>query len=71
MLREPSNNNGDEDNNWKDALLLGIDKYAILVNKNWNNFMINIANIIIKQVNKFLLYYILYYQKQLYTNYKL
>jgi hypothetical protein len=37
MLKELSNNNdgnSDENNNWKDALSLGINKYAKLINKN-------------------------------------
>jgi hypothetical protein len=37
MPRESNNNNGgnsDESNNWKDALSPGVNKYAILINKN-------------------------------------
>jgi hypothetical protein len=74
MPRESNNNNdrnSDESNNWKDALPLGVNEYAILINKNWNDFIIDIANTTIERVNRYLLYYILYYQKQLYTNYKL
>jgi hypothetical protein len=74
MPRESSNNNGgnsDENNNWKDTLLLGVDEYAILINKNWNDFTINVANTTTERVNTFLFYYIIYYQKQLNTDYKL
>jgi hypothetical protein len=74
MPRESNNNNGgnsNKNNSWKDALPLGVNQYIILINKNWNNFTINMANTTTKQVNRYLLYYILYYQKQSYTNYKL
>jgi hypothetical protein len=73
MPRESNNNNsGNSDgNNWKNTLLLGVDEYAMLINKNWNNFTINIVNTTAEQVNRFLLYYILHYQKQSYTDYKL
>jgi hypothetical protein len=73
MPRESNNNNsGNSDrNNWKNTLPLGIDEYAMLINKNWNDFTINVANTIAERVNGFLLYYILYYQKQSYTDYKL
>jgi hypothetical protein len=74
MSRESNNNNSknsDKNNSWKDALLLSVNEYAILINKNWNNFIINVANTTVKQVNRYLLYYILYYQKQSYTDYKL
>jgi hypothetical protein len=74
MPRESNNNNGgnnNKNNSWKDALPSDINKYAILINNNWNNFTINVANTIAEQVNKYLLHYILYYQKQSYINYKL
>jgi hypothetical protein len=74
MPRESNNNNGgnnDENNSWKDALSLGVNEYAILINKNWNDFTINTANTITERVNEYLFYYILYYRKQLYINYKL
>jgi hypothetical protein len=64
MLRESNNNNSgnsDKNNSWKNALSLGVNEYVILINKNWNDFIINVANTTIKQVNKYLLYYILYY----------
>jgi hypothetical protein len=37
MPRELNNNNGrnsNKNNSWKDALPLGVNKYAILINKN-------------------------------------
>ena len=74
MPRESNNNNGgnsDENNSWKDVLFSGVNEYAILINENWNDFTIDIANTTTKQVNEYLLYHILYYQKQLYTDYKL
>jgi hypothetical protein len=64
MPRESNNNNGgnsNKSNNWKDALSLGVNKYAILINKNWNNFIINIANTTTKRVNKYFLHHILHY----------
>jgi hypothetical protein len=64
MPRESNNNNGgnsNKNNSWKDALPLGVNEYAILINKNWNNFIINMANITVKRVNKYFFYYILYY----------
>jgi hypothetical protein len=64
MPRKSNNNNSgnsDKSNNWKDALPPGVNEYAILINKNWNNFTIDIANIITERVNKYLLYHILYY----------
>jgi hypothetical protein len=51
MPRELNNNNGgnsDKNNNWKDALSLGVNEYAILIDKNWNNFIINVVNTTIK-----------------------
>jgi hypothetical protein len=73
MLRELNNNNdrNSDRNNWKNTLPLGINEYAMLINKNWNDFTINVVNTITEQVNKFLFYYILHYQKQFYTDYKL
>ena len=35
-------------NNWKDFLLLGVTKYAKLINKNWDKFAFNITTYIIK-----------------------
>jgi hypothetical protein len=63
MSRESNNNNsGNSDrNNWKNTLFLGVDEYAMLINKNWNDFTINVANTTAEQVNRFLLYYILHY----------
>jgi hypothetical protein len=73
MPRESSNNNGgnSDENNWKDALPPGVNQYTILINKNWNDFTIDIANTTTEQVNRYLLHHILYYRKQLYTDYKL
>jgi hypothetical protein len=73
MPRESNNNNsGNNDrNNWKNTLPLGVNEYAMLINKNWNNFTINVVNTTTEQVNRFLFYHILHYQKQSYTNYKL
>jgi hypothetical protein len=74
MPRELNNNNdgnSDKNNSWKDALPLGVDQYTILINKNWNDFTIDVANTTAEQVNKYLLYHILYYRKQSYTDYKL
>jgi hypothetical protein len=74
MPRESSNNNGgssDESNNWKDALPPGVNEYAILINKNWNDFTIDIANTTTERVNGYLLHHILHYRKQSYTDYKL
>jgi hypothetical protein len=63
MPRELNNNNGGNSNRnyWKNTLSLSIDKYVMFINKNWNNFTINVANTTAEQVNRFLLYYILHY----------
>jgi hypothetical protein len=63
MPRELNNNNsGNSDrNNWKNTLPLSVDEYAMFINKNWNNFTINVVNTTAEQVNRFLLYHILYY----------
>jgi hypothetical protein len=74
MPSESNNNNGrnsDENNSWKDALPSDVNKYAILINKNWNNFTINVVNTTAEQVNRYLLHHILHYRKQSYTDYKL
>jgi hypothetical protein len=74
MPRESNNNNGgnsDENNSWKDALPPGVDQYTILINKNWNDFTIDVANTTAERVNGYLLHHILYYRKQSYTDYKL
>ena len=55
-------------NNWRDSLPLGVAVYVKLINKDWEEFTINIITYTIKQVNGFLLYYILYYQSRHYTN---
>ena len=73
MPRESNNNNGGNSNknNWKNILPLSVNKYAMLINKNWNDFTINVANTTAERVNGFLLYHILHYRKQSYTDYKL
>ena len=35
-------------NNWEDSLLLGVALYAKLINKNWDNFIINITTYTVK-----------------------
>ena len=35
-------------NNWKDFLLLGVAKYAKLINKNWDKFTFNTTTCTIK-----------------------
>ena len=35
-------------NNWKAALLLGVDIYTKVINKNWDDFIINITTYTIK-----------------------
>jgi hypothetical protein len=74
MTRELSNNNGgnsNKNNNWKDALLLGLDAYVKHIDKDWNDLILDIANTITKRVNRFLFNNIIYYRKQSYTDYKL
>jgi hypothetical protein len=48
-------------NNWRDSLLLRVAAYAKLINKDWDEFTINTTTYTIKQVNGFLLHYILFY----------
>jgi hypothetical protein len=55
-------------NNWKDSLPLGVAKHAKLINKDWDEFAFNIITYTIKQVNGFLLYYIVFYQNRYYAN---
>ena len=55
-------------NNWKDSLLLGVALYAKLINKDWDEFTINITTCTAKQVNGFLLYRIVFYQSRHYAN---
>ena len=42
---QSKNNNVDD---WKAALLLGVDTFTKLINKNWDDFIINIATYTIK-----------------------
>ena len=48
-------------NDWRDFLLLGVAIYAKLINEDWDEFTINITTCTVKQVNGFILYYILFY----------
>ena len=58
-------------NDWKDSLLLGVATYARLIDKDWDEFTINIITYTAKQVNSFLLYNILFYQDSYYANLQL
>ena len=59
-------------NNWRDSLPLGVAMYAKLINKDWDEFPVfNIITCTVKQVNSFLLYYILFYQSRHYVNVQL
>ena len=58
-------------NNWKDSLPLGVAIHAKLINEDQDKFAVNITTYTIKQVNGFLLYYILFYQDRYYTNLQL
>ena len=44
-LNQSENNNVD---NWKAALLLGVDTFTRVINKNWDDFIINITTYTIK-----------------------
>ena len=55
-------------NNWKDSLLLGVAKYIKLIDEDWDEFAFNITTCTIKQVNGFLLYYIIFYQNRYYAD---
>ena len=55
-------------NNWKDSLLLGVAEYARLINKDWDKLAFNTTTCIIKQVNSFLLHYIVFYQNRCYAD---
>ena len=48
-------------NDWRDSLLLRVAIYIILINEDWDEFIFDIITYTIKQVNGFLLYYILFY----------
>ena len=58
-------------NNWKDSLLLGVATHANLINEDWDEFAFNTTTCTAKQVNSFLLYYIIFYQDRCYTNLQL
>jgi len=55
-------------NNWKDFLLLGVAKHAKLINKDWDEFAFNIITYTAKQVNGFLLHYIIFYRNRYYAD---
>jgi len=55
-------------NNWKDSLPLGVAKHAKLIDKDWDEFAFNIITYTAKQVNSFLLYYIIFYRNRCYAN---
>ena len=55
-------------NNWKDSLLLGVAMHTNLINKDWDEFAFNIITYTIKQVNGFLLYYIIFYRDRCYAD---
>ena len=55
-------------NDWKDSLLLGVATHANLIDKDWDKFAFNIITYTAKQVNGFLLYYIVFYQDRYYAN---
>ena len=44
-LNQSENNNVD---NWKATLLLGVDTFTRVINKNWDDFIINITTYTIK-----------------------
>ena len=58
-------------NNQRDFLLLGVAAYAKLIDKNQDEFTINIITYTAKQVNGFLLYYIVFYQNRCYADLQL
>ena len=55
-------------NDWKDSLPLGVAKHAKLIDKDWDEFAFNIITYTAKQVNGFLLYYIVFYRNRHYAN---
>ena len=58
-------------NNWEDSLPLGVALYAKLINKDWDEFTINITTCTAKQVNGFLLYCIIFYRNRYYADLQL
>ena len=71
MTRESGDDNGSGSSNWKDALPPGVDTYVNLIDKNWDNFTLDVTNTTTEQVNGFLLHHILYYRSRFYTDYTL
>ena len=57
-LNQSKNNNI---NDWKAALPLRVDIFTKVINKNWDDFIIDITTYTIKQVNSFILYQLLFY----------
>ena len=48
-------------NDWRDSLPLKVAIYMRFINKDWDEFTINIITYTAKQVNGFFLYNILFY----------
>lgn len=69
MVRDSSESS--RQNDWRGALPPGVATYDMLINKDWNSFVIDLANPTEEQVNGFLLHHIVYYRIQLFTDYKL
>ena len=55
-------------NNWKDSLPLGVAEHAKLIDEDWDEFAFNITTCTAKQVNGFLLYYIVFYRNRYYAD---
>jgi hypothetical protein len=71
MAGEPDNGNGGENNNWKDTLPQGVNAYVKLIDKDWDDFTIDVPNATTEKVNGYILHQIIHYRSSFYTDYKL
>jgi len=51
-------------NDWRDSLPPGVAIYAKLIDKDWDEFTLNITTCTAKQVNSFLLHHIIFYRNR-------
>jgi hypothetical protein len=58
-------------NDWRDSLPPGVAAYAKLIDKDWDEFTIDIITCTVKQVNGFLLYCIIFYRNRHYADLQL
>ena len=55
-------------NDWKDSLPPGVATHANLIDEDWDEFAFNTTTCTAKQVNGFLLHYIVFYRDRCYAD---